>query len=304
MSLPTIEETLAAPVFNLTDLSLLGLMTLWGMNFVVVKASVAQFLPLGFTALRFGLAALALVIVARASRLSLRVSRADLGRLALLGLVGYVLYQPLFVLGLAYTTAGNSAIILAISPAIVAVVNHVLSRERLSRRAWMGVGLSFGGLALVIVGSPRTLSLAPEFLLGDLMTLGAALCWAAYTVMTRPLVARLPSLTVTTLSLVIGTSALFLIAVPSFLAQDWGLVNLSGWAGLSYSGLLAIGLGYAMWARGVQKLGGTRTAVYVNLPPVVATLAGVWLLGEQITLVQLVGAAGVIGGILLTRLKS
>jgi drug/metabolite transporter (DMT)-like permease len=91
--------------------------------------------------------------------------------------------------------------------------------------------------------------------------------------------------------------------MPSFAAQDWGVVTLGGWAGLLYSGLLAIGLGYAIWVKGVQRLGGSRTAVYSNLTPIIATLTGVIFLGEHITALQIVGAACVLGGIVLTRVR-
>src|SRR5574342_28771 len=79
--------------------------------------------------------------------------------------------------GLAHTSAGNSSILLASAPVIVAIESHFLKVERLSARAWAGVLLSFVGLGLVIVGGSQTLSLAPETLLGDVLTLGAAMCW-------------------------------------------------------------------------------------------------------------------------------
>jgi len=296
-------SAVAASAFSKTDLALLAQMMIWGANFVVVKAAVGQFLPLGFTALRFAFAAMALVTITALAGLRLRVSRADLGRLALLGLVGNILYQVLFVVGLAHTTAGNSSLILASVPAIVAVENHFLKLERLGTRARAGVALSFLGLLLVVLGGSKALSLTPDTLVGDALTVGAALCWATYTVMARPLVARLNSLVVTTVSLVIGAGALLLIATPSFLAQNWSAVRLGGWAGLLYSGLLAIGLGYAVWIKGVQRLGGARTAVYSNLVPIVAAITGVIFLGERISPVQIGGAACVLGGIVLTRVK-
>jgi len=294
----------AAPPFGLVDVALIGLMTVWGANFVVVKAAVAQFRPLAFTALRFAIAGVVLLVVLVLLRVSLRVSRADLGRLALLGLVGNILYQPLFVIGISHTTAGNSALILAAAPVLVALENHVLGQERLHGRAWTGVALSFFGLALVILGGPKEISLAPETMFGNLLTLGAVLCWATYTVMSRPLVTRLDPLVVTSVSLLIGAGALLVFAAPSFLAQDWSAINPGGWLGLLYSGLLAIGLGYVIWGKGVQRLGGARTSVYSNLNPIVAALTGMIFLGERITLLQVVGAACVFGGIVLARSRA
>jgi len=297
------ESASAAPAFGWVDLAVIVLVVIWGTNFVVVKAAVAQMRPLAFTALRFTLAALVLLSLVALNRLSLRRARADLWRLALLGLVGNMLYQPLFILGLTRTTAGNSSIILAAAPMIVAVEAHFLGTERLRPRAWLGVLLAFGGLALVIVGGGRRLSLSSTTLAGDLLTLGAAFLWATYTVMSRPLVVRLPPLVVTTVSLLFSLPALLLLAAPSFAAQDWGAVTFPGWGGLAYSGLLAIGLGYAIWGKGVQRLGGPRTSVYANLAPVVAALTGVIFLGDHIGLLQAAGMACVLGGVVLTRLR-
>jgi drug/metabolite transporter (DMT)-like permease len=304
VSTAAVERTVRnVSTFGRMDLALIGLVTIWGVNFVVVKAAVTQFLPLGFTALRFAFASALLVGATALAGLSLRVSRADLGRLALLGLVGNVLYQPMFVIGLAHTTAGNASIILASAPVIVAVESHFLKVERLSARAWAGVLLSFFGLGLVVAGGSTALSLAPETLLGDSLTLGAAICWGTYTMMARPVVARLNPLVVTAYAVLVGAGALLLIATPSFIAQDWSRVTFGGWAGLLYSGLLAIGLGYAIWVKGVQRLGGSRTAVYANLTPVIATLTGVIFLSEHIAVLQVIGAACVLGGIVLTRVR-
>ena len=107
-SLPARRESAsAAPAFGWVDLAVMALVVIWGTNFVIAKAAVAQVRPLAFAALRFTLAALVLLSLVALNRLSLRLARADLWRLALLSLVGNILYQPLFILGLTRTTAGN-----------------------------------------------------------------------------------------------------------------------------------------------------------------------------------------------------
>jgi drug/metabolite transporter (DMT)-like permease len=78
-------------------------------------------------------------------------------------------------------------------------------------------------------------------------------------------------------------------------------VDTVSWAGLLYSAFLSIGLAYLLWYRGVARLGGSRTAIYSNLTPVVALAAGALWLGEDLTLLSVVGAALVIGGVMLVR---
>lgn len=292
-----------ASEFGWTDALLLGMVVVWGLNFTVVKTALGEFLPLAFTSLRFVMASVLMVAAVRFMGLQLRLPMSDLRRIALLGLVGTGLYQPLFIFGIERTTAGNSSLILASVPVLVAVENHLLKLERLSAKAWTGVVLSFTGLLLVILGSSRGLSLEWKSVAGDLMTLGAAICWATYTVMSRPLLRKYPPLTVTTLSHIAGSIPLVLLALPSFAAQDWAGVSASGWAGLAYSGILGIGLAYIIWNTGVQRLGGARTSVYSNLVPVVAALAAAIFLGERFTVLQALGAAVIFAGIALTRAK-
>jgi drug/metabolite transporter (DMT)-like permease len=75
------------------------------------------------------------------------------------------------------------------------------------------------------------------------------------------------------------------------------------WVGIALSALLALNVGYVIWYVGVQRLGSARTSVYSNLVPVAALVtAAVWL-GEPIRGVKLAGAALVIGGLALTRLR-
>ena len=290
----------AAPL-GLLDLALLGVAIIWGANFVVIKAAVTEFQPLAFTALRFGLATLLLLPALRTAAPGPAYTRSGWVRLGLLALVGNVLFQPMATLGLSLTTATNAALIISSAPAWVAVLGHLFGVERLGRRAWLGVGLSAVGLALVVAGDGAGLSLARENMLGNLFSLLAALGWAGSTLMTRPLVARHSTHSVVVLSNLLAVPALVLLAVPGFIAQDWGAISLAGWLALSLSAVLSICLAYSVWVKGVQRLGSTRTALYGNLVPVFAALAGVIFLGEHLTLVQVSGAVLVFVGIALAR---
>jgi drug/metabolite transporter (DMT)-like permease len=215
--------------------------------------------------------------------------------------IGNVAYQPLFVLGLDHSTAGNSAIILASTPALVALFSHLAGHERLEARAWAGVALSMAGLVLVVTGGSAAVSLATGAMLGNALTFGAALAWSLYTVLGRPIMLRHSAETVTSGALLLAAPILGLLAVPALRAQDWGRVTALGWLGLAASALLAICLAYLVWGYAVARLGSSRTAVYANLIPVVAAATGAIFLGERLGLLQIGGAGLVFAGIALTR---
>ena len=82
----------------------------------------------------------------------------------------------------------------------------------------------------------------------------------------------------------------------------WSAVPLAGWAAVFYSGVFALVIAYFFWYRGVRVIGPTRTAMYTNLQPVIAVLVAWMMLGESPTLWQGIGAACIMGGLVLTRM--
>ena len=147
----------------------MSLPVVWGLNYVVIKGALPSFSsPQTFNALRWTLGALILLGGALARRESLRIDPRDWGRLAVVAGIGIVLQQVTFINGLRLTTAGHSALINGLSPAMVAVAAAALGLERISRLTWTGVGLSLLGLALV--SRPGAGTLPPTAAWGDLLT--------------------------------------------------------------------------------------------------------------------------------------
>ena len=284
------------------DIGLALTILVWGVNYAVIKAALAELQPLAFNAIRFALATLTLALLVRSRGPAPRISRPDLARLALLGVLGNTIYQMIFIFGIARTTAANASLIMASCPIMVALLGTALGRDRLPAAAWAGVGLAVGGLALLLA-SGRGGGLASGKLSGDLLILAAGVTWSVYTVLASGVMARVPALAATLVTFLAGTPVLVAVAVPSLLAQDWGAVGARGWFGAAFSGVFAIGISYVLWNAGLASLGGARTAVYQNFTPVVAA-AFAWLtLGERWTPGQFVGAAAVLSGIALTRLR-
>lgn len=284
------------------DIGLVLTILVWGVNYAVIKAALVELQPLAFNAVRFALATLTLALLVRGRGPTPRISRPDLVRLALLGVLGNTVYQMIFILGIARTTAANASLIMASCPVMVAVLGTALGRDRLPAAAWAGVGLAVGGLALLLA-SGRGSGLASGRLTGDLLILAAGVTWSVYTVLASGVMARVPALAATLVTFLSGTPVLVAVAVPSLLAQNWGAVGARGWFGAAFSGVFALGISYVLWNAGLAALGGARTAVYQNFTPVVAA-AFAWLtLGERWTAGQFAGAAAVLTGIALTRLR-
>lgn len=283
------------------ELGLAILTVIWGVNFAVIKVALEAIEPLAFNALRFPVAALVLWAFMR-SEGAIRVPRrADLPQVVLLGVLGNILYQLLFIVGIDRTLAGNASLMLATTPVWTLVIASVLGVERHGLLVWTGVLATVVGMVLIVIGGADAVGASPESRSGDVLLALAAITWSAYTVMGQSLTRRYGSLAVTGWTLWIGTVGLVVMGLPALSRTDFEALGPGVWAAVLYAGVLAIAVAYLLWYRAVERIGASRTAAFSNLIPVVA-LVTAWLwLGERPTPLQLLGAAVVIGGVTLAR---
>ena len=285
-----------------TDLGLLLIVLIWGVNFSVLKVLLREFEPLALNALRFPMAAVALWILVRRLDGSSKPDPEDLRRIITLGLLGNVAYQLCFIFGVDSTFAGNASLLLATTPVWTLFLSSVAGHERPGGWVIIGVAGTLIGIFMVITGSRDAGTLASPTTRGDLLILIASMLWAMYTVGGRKPVTRYGALRVTAWTLWVATPIIFLMGLPSLMKTDLRTITPEAWIGITYAGLLGIGLAYLLWYRAVERIGNNRTAVYSNLVPVAALItAWIWL-GEVPTTLQLIGAAVILVGLTLARL--
>lgn len=282
--------------------AMLLLIFIWGVNFTIIKTALGDLPPFAFTAIRYTAAAVLLVVGLRlferpagAPTLSMR----DLPTLVLLGTLGHAAYQIFFITGLARTTAGNASLILATSPIFVGVLSVAMGLERPTLRMWLGLIVAFAGLVALIAGRGR-LALTLTTLAGDLLVLVSTACWAAYTVLSRPMLERTTALWLTTVTLLLGLPVLLLAGAPQLLRMSWATVPAAAWGAVAFSSVFAVALSYVIWYRSVRAVGGVRTAALGNLIPVVALVTARVVLDEPLGPLQIVGGAVVLLGVWLS----
>ena len=285
------------------ELGLLLVATIWGVNFSVMKDALAGLDPYVFNALRFSLSVVGLTAwTALAPDTPESPTPPSPGlrwRVVALGVGGHGFYQALFVIGLERTSSGNSALIIATSPLWTAFIAHAVGIERIKSRAWIGLLVAFLGTAVLVVLGARD-DRGAGHLSGDLLTLGAAVAWGAYTVFSQPLIPVLGPLGLTSRSTLYALPVIWLLAAPSL---GGGLPRLDGseWFAVVFSGFFSTGLAYVLWNRSIRRVGPSQTAVVVNLVPVIAIVCGALFLGEGVTPAQVVGGAFILVGILQMR---
>jgi drug/metabolite transporter (DMT)-like permease len=286
---------------------LLVVVVVWGLNFPVIKVPLEVMHPFVVNLLRFGISAVTLGLLwaidaRRRGESFLAPLHARPVAVLGLGLVGHVAYQVLFILGISRTAAGSAALILSSSPVWTAVIANASGVERLRAMQAAGLAVSAAGVIAVILGNETSNVLTEATLEGNALILAGAVAWAGFTVFNRPLLSSgLAPMGVTFFGVLAALPVLGALSVPYLAATPWHLAGPAVWGALLFSGALSTGLAYALWNVGVQSVGPGRTAVFNNLVPLVALSAGYVMLGEPITVTQVLGGALIIGGLWLVR---
>jgi drug/metabolite transporter (DMT)-like permease len=282
--------------------ALVAIVALWGSYPATAKLALQDFPPFVLAAVRCTVASCLLAwLVARsgpdASRgLSPRALRAFL----VLGLAGiwgstqwsYVAYH--------YTTAGNAVIIQAAAPVMVALTARFYLGERLRGVQWAGVAVSVFGVLLVVTSGRLAALRLDELRGGDFLALASLTGWSVYTVYGKRVLDTLSPLLATTGAYVAGTLMILLTTVAaSPLYPAPRLASLAGWAVVLYQGLMGA-VAHVWWYRAVEVVGPSRSAIFMNLQPIVGIALAAALLGEAVGLWQVLGTACVLAGVGLT----
>lgn len=286
---------------GVTDLLMLLAVVLWAVNFSVIKIALREFTPLSFNGPRLSIASLLLLFFLWRKEGDFRLPKADLWKVAVLGIVGNTFYQLLFINGIHRTTASKTSLVMTMTPIFIALLSALFIREKIHWVGWLGILLAFLGIYLVIFGRPGAVSFSDRNLQGDLLILFGNLFWAVYTVFSKPLLERMSPLKLTTLSLAFGTLFYLPLTVRQTAALPWGSLSLSAWAALFFSAVFAIAVSYVIWYTSVKRVGNTKTGIYGNITPVFTVFFANLFIGESIGFVQIIGTLVIVLGFTLTR---
>jgi drug/metabolite transporter (DMT)-like permease len=293
------EHPHAGREHRLAEIAVLGVMVLWAFNFIVVKTAVAVLPPVGFTFLRFAIASTTLLLLLRWREGSIGLPRRDLVAICGLGALGFGIYQILWTTGLTLMPAGDSALIIASTPVLVAILAVIAGSDFLTRAKLVGGLVSFLGVALVIA-SGAGLSLG-ESLAGEAITLLAALCWSVYLAFGAPFLGRHTPLRATTWATVAGTIVLAPVAIVQLASAGLTEVPVDAVGAVLYSGFLAAGVSNVIVQNGVKVIGPTRTSAFQFLVPALAVVFAFLFLAEPIRPGQVLGGLVIVAGVLITR---
>jgi drug/metabolite transporter (DMT)-like permease len=281
------------------EAGVLVVMAAWAANFIVVKAANEQIPPVTFAFLRFGLAAVLLLAVLLWRERRPGLPRRDVLPIVGLGALGFGVYQILWATALEDIPAGDSALLIATTPVITALLAVVSGADVLTRTKLLGSFVSFAGVA-VIVSAGHGITIG-EALVGDALTLIAALCWSIYTAFGAPILRRHSPLRTTAWAMVGGSLVLLVPGAAQAVGVEWGVVTPDAWAGLLFSAFIPAGIANVVVFGAIRLLGPTRITAYQFLVPFLAVLMGAVFLAEPVRPDQLLGGLIIVLGVTIAR---
>jgi len=296
------KKRLSSGLMPAEDARMLMVIHFWGLTFLFTKLGLKSLDPLSFAHLRVASAVLVLILMAAFNaghhgpvRMNLRDHLLAVG----LGLLGMACFPFCFSLAMNYTSAANAGLIFGTTPVAVALISRLLGMEQLDRRQWQGLVLSFAGIAVILL--PKGIQFSLETLRGDLLMVGAMLNWALYTVANRFVRSDQNGLQFTAYGSLWGIAVLTLLSFHQLAALPLGDVRPVSWLGGLCAGILGTAVSYVIWNNAVKSIGPAKTAIYLNLVPLVAAVSGFIILNESLGWQHCFAAALIIPGVLMTR---
>jgi len=281
------------------ELALLVTVLIWSGNFSAVKVGVTDIAPLAFSVLRFTLGASVTVAVVVWREGWPRFQRRDLPLLIVAAIIGITINQVAFVTALQATSAANVALLIGTIPIWTAVIAVLTRQERVARDLWLGLAAGLIGVTLIVIGGQE--AVGGLSVVGELGALATALSWAVYSVLIRPLMRRYSALQLSAFMMVAGTLVLVPFSLPSVATQDWSAVPPGAWLALVYAAILSVSVTNILYFTAIHRIGASRAALFTYLEPFLGVLFAVILLGDSVTVVQLVGGVVVVGSVAVGR---
>jgi drug/metabolite transporter (DMT)-like permease len=280
------------------DAPLLGvvlvMVTLWASAFPAISASLHHYSP-GHLALgRYLVASVVLGVVALIQRWPLPEAR-DLPAFALMGLLGFTIYNVALNMGQKVTAAGVASFLVNVAPVFVVVFAAVVLHEKVKPAGWIGILISLVGIALLAQAKGGGFRLNP----GALLIVIAALSAAGYAILQKRYLQKYGPLSLVSYCIWFGT--LFMLVFAPGLIGELQRAPLGATLIIVYMGVFPTAIAYSLWGYVLSRIPVSVAISFIYLVPVLATVMSHFWLGEILAARSLLGGFLALTGVVVVN---
>ncbi|HYO38393.1 MAG TPA: DMT family transporter [Nocardioidaceae bacterium] len=270
-------------------------LVLWASAFVAIRHLGHSFSPgaLSLGRLLIGSVALGAVLLSRGWTAP---TRAEWVRLALIGLLWFGLYNVALNAGERRVDAGTAAMLIQVSPVLVAVLAAVFLRERATVMLGIGLVVAFAGVVLIATSASGSTSHDP---VGVLLCLVSAAAYAVSLVLQKPVVARLPAIEVTAVACAVGAVAC--LPFTGSLVRGVAAASTGDLLWVLYLGVFPTAIAFSTYAYALSSMTAGNLSVTTYLVPPITVLLSWAFLSEVPPAMAYVGGALCLVGVALSR---
>ncbi|MDE6648616.1 MAG: DMT family transporter [Muribaculaceae bacterium] len=295
---------------NIGDLNLKGHMAMlganvcWGLMSPVAKLVFASGIIAPIIMVDFRIAGAALLFwITSLFTAHEHVPAIDKLRLFGAGMIGILLNQGCFIIGVSYTSPGEASLVTTTMPMWVMLLAWLILHEPITLKKAGGIALGAAGALILVLGGKGAIRGGENPALGDFIVLMAQLSYALYLTFYRNFIKKY-SLVTLMKWMFLSASIVGLPSTISFIKDtDWSAITISEWIGVGYVVFFATYLAYIFIMIGQKNLRPTIVGMYNYVQPIVATLVGISLGLDHFNIPKAIAVVLIFSGVYLVTIS-
>jgi drug/metabolite transporter (DMT)-like permease len=277
---------------------------IWGMNFGFSRMEMANFDPVLFTFLRFGLAVPFFFILLRFKEGSIGIPFKVALQLMVIGFFGVTVLEIVTMYSIKFTSLANASLLnVAPWPIFAALFAPFFTRESITARVIVGGSVAMVGVCLIILSGGEGFDLSSSHMVGNILAFSASIIGALYNLSCMPLMKQYSALRISTWFILFGSLFMIPLTLGSWGKVEWSLLAASDYLVLGYNVFFATIIAFIVWNACMHQVGAARSNFFRYVVPAAAVAAGYMMFGEKVTLWQAAGALFMAAGLVWISLE-
>lgn len=267
----------------------------WAGAFIAGKLGINALSPTLLTFFRMGIASLILFpILIKKEPQNWKLTKNQLKVVMATGLIGMIGYHMFFFSALKYTTASKASMINATNPLITAFLASFFASEKLTPKKVLFIITALLSVVYIIISGNIENLLTMTLNRGDLLMLCGTFSWAVYSIIVRRNIGDFGALKLSAYTFLSSTLLITPFALVSFVRTNALSVGINPYLAVLYMAIFPTVIGYLIQQFAIGQIGASKTALFINLVPIISTILAVIILNETVHYYHLISLVVII----------